>query len=161
VTERANDPAANSGSAEALERRGENELATKEDLGHEAEEAHEIALSKELKNAPPRVRKIFEAMMVSGSMGPSNHPIFEKIEPSHIDKFLDYSHQSDEREHEYRRSSRWFQMFGFVFAVLALFAATWLLLPDKDLLTELFKILVVFGGGVGAGYGFRARQDRQ
>jgi hypothetical protein len=34
-----------------------------------------------------------------------------------------------------------------------------LLLPEhKDLLIEILKLLVVFGGGVGAGYGIRSSQ---
>ena len=140
----------------------EEALATTEDAAAADLAAEpEIDLPAGLKDAPPQVRRVFEWMATSFSTGPQAHPLIQKFGPEHIDKFLDYAHEDDRRDHEHRRAGRWFGLFYYVFSVGILLALVWLLLPQhKELLVELIKILVVFAGGFGAGYGIKARRSR-
>ena len=112
-----------------------------------------------LPSPPPRVRE----MMAMFGVGPGRrayHPVFDKFEPEHVDKFLDHSHAEDLERLRIRRQGRW---FGLLILVVALFALAWLvntLLPEnKDLLAEFLKIGVAFAGGVGGGYGLRTYQE--
>lgn len=114
-----------------------------------------------LKGAPPKVRKqMLELMAATFSSGQPAHPLFEKLEPGHIDKFLDYSHEDDKQEHEHRRAERWFRLGYSMLFFLAFFGLVWLLSSNQPLLLDLLKILVAFAGGFGAGYGYKTTRDR-
>ena len=99
-------------------------------------------------------------MMQFGAGSRAYHPIFEKFEPGHVDKFLDQSHEEDMEHLRIRRSGRWFPL---VYVVLFLVALGWLvvvLLPqDRDLLAEILKLGAVFLGGLGGGYGIKSYQE--
>jgi hypothetical protein len=115
-----------------------------------------------LKGAPGQVKKqVWEMMAATFSAGHLPHPLFEKLEPGHIDKFLDYSHEDDKREHEHRKAERWFRLTYFLMVLFAFFGLVWVLLPsNQPLLQDLLKILVAFAGGFGAGYGYKAARRR-
>lgn len=112
--------------------------------------------------SPPRMVREMMALMQFGAGGRAFHPVFEKFEPEHVDKFLDQSHEEDMERLRIRRSGRWFPL---IYVVLFLAALGWLvafLLPqDKDLLIEILKLGAAFLGGLGSGYGIKSYQERR
>jgi hypothetical protein len=110
--------------------------------------------------SPPTIIRQMMAMFGVGPGGRAYHPVFDKFEPEHVDKFLDQSHEEDMERLRARRHGRW---FALVYAVLVLIALGWLvtvLLPEnKDLLAEFLKMGVAFAGGVGGGYGLKSYQE--
>lgn len=106
----------------------------------------------------PMQRMISEFMGISS--GPRFHPIFDKFEPEHVTQFLTHTHEDDSEERKYRRSGRWFQLC-YVFIVVAIFGAlTAFLLPaDRELYVEILKMAVMFGAGLGSGYGLKSYLD--
>jgi len=94
--------------------------------------------------------------------GPAPHPLIEKFTDKHIDKFLEYSHKDDINEFRFAIINK---VWLLVLAVLGLgflgFLIVYLAPTHKDLLTDILKIIVAFGGGVGAGYGPKRRTDRE
>ncbi len=115
-----------------------------------------------IKAAPPQAKRVMEMMAATFSSGHLPHPLFDKLEGSHIDKFLDYGHEDDRRWHEYRRTNRWFHLVYFIALTSAIFALIWILLPSNEaLLQDLLKFFIGLVGGFGAGYGYRARSERR
>jgi len=110
--------------------------------------------------SPPPMVKEMLAMFGFGPGGRAFHPVFDKFESGHVEKFLDHSHTEDMERIRLRKRSHW---FGLVYVILTLVAFGWLvstLLPEnKDLLVEFLKIGVAFAGGVGGGYGLKSYQE--
>jgi hypothetical protein len=110
--------------------------------------------------SPPRIIRQMMAMFGVGPGGRPHHPVFDKFEPEHVDKFLEHSHREDMERLRIRRTGRW---FALVYVLLAVIAFGWLvvvLLPEnKDLLAEFLKMGVAFAGGVGGGYGLKSYQE--
>lgn len=108
---------------------------------------------------PPMVREMM-AMFGVGPGGRPHHPVFDKFEPEHVDKFLDHSHAEDLERLRIRKHGRW---FALAVLVVLLLAFGWLvneLLPEnKDLLAEFLKMGVAFAGGIGGGYGLKSYQE--
>lgn len=108
--------------------------------------------------APPHVRSILMQMTRTMQVGRSfPHPLFDKFTPEHIDKFLDYSYKDDEYTYSLARSNRWFYLaYSLLFAGLLVFLIVYLAPQHKDLLADILKMLAVFAGGFGAGFGAKS-----
>ena len=92
--------------------------------------------------------------------GPVYHPIFEKMGPEQVEKFLDYSHKEDMEDRSFRHSNRFFQLGYVALAVaLGLFLLVYLHDRDRELLLEIFKLGAAFAAGVGTGYGVKAARN--
>lgn len=128
----------------------------------DAELIHESGENGDDEKLPPPSPVIREmlAMFGFGPGGRAFHPVFDKFESGHVDKFLDHSHAEDMERLRIQKRGHW---FVFVYIVLALLSFGWListLLPEnKDLLVEILKIGVAFAGGVGGGYGLKSYQE--
>jgi hypothetical protein len=101
-------------------------------------------------------------MMTSIRPTGTGHPLFEKFTPEHIDKFLDYSHDDDGHNYELAKQGKLYNLIYFVVGLLFLvFLIVYLLPSNKDLLIDLIRLLIVFGGGFGAGYGVKSLKGKE
>lgn len=117
-----------------------------------------------VKDMPKPVRRRFEMTMMqmfSGSSGPMMHPLFEKFTDKHIDKFLDNSQKDDQNQFQFHSTNRWFRLAYAVIAVALFVFVLVFFAKDQQTLNEILKLLVIFGGGVGSGYGLRSLKDRK
>ncbi len=126
-------------------------------------EARVKEVAELVKDMPKPVRRKFEMSMMqmfSGSSGPMLHPLFEKFTEGHIDKFLDYSQQDDQNQYKYYSTNRWFKLAYVTIGVAVLIFILVFFANEQETLNEILKLLVIFGGGVGSGYGLRSLKDR-
>ena len=129
----------------------------------EADEDNENAAFQQLvESAPPEVRGLLMAMTRTQVRGPIPHPLYDKFTPEHIDKFLDYSHQDDVNAYSFQSSNRWFYLaYAILLVVFLAFLIVFLAPNHKDLLADILKILAIFGGGFGTGFGVKAYLERK
>lgn len=125
----------------------------------EADEDNENAAFQQLvESAPPEVRGLLMAMTRTQVRGPIPHPLYDKFTPEHIDKFLDYSHQDGVNAYSFQSSNRWFYLaYAILLVVFLAFLIVFLAPNHKDLLADILKILAIFGGGFGIGFGAKSR----
>jgi hypothetical protein len=116
-----------------------------------------------LRDAPAEVKKAVIQMGVFRSSGmPTIHPLFDKFKDEHISKLIEYGHKDDENDYRLRSSNRWFQLATLVILVSFLaFLIIYLATDNKELLVDILKILVVFAGGFGSGFGYKAYTDKK
>lgn len=114
------------------------------------------------KMAPP-VKKMFEMFAVAAtSGGPRFHPIFDKFEKGHVDKFLDNLRAEEEHEYHFHSVGQRYSFGYFLVGVLGLGWLVYFLLPEnKELLLDTLKMLVVFAGGFGSGIGWKAQKSKR
>jgi len=111
-----------------------------------------------VKDAPPKVKEAFFAWYQMTSKQSRIHPIFDKFESKHVDKFLDYCHKDDENQYKLISSNRWFYLiYSILFMGIFIFLTLYLLPKDKNLLTDIFKFLGGLVSGIGIGYGLRSK----
>lgn len=133
----------------------------------EESKASVAAASKEdssaLPDMPPEVRRGFRSIM-STFQAESRSGIsvlFEKFNDKHIDKYLDYIQRDYDHDFELAKTNQRYYLVYFIIAMVALGAAVVYLLPrDKAFLESIINILVILGGGIGAGYGLKSRSGR-
>jgi len=132
------------------------------------ETEEEIIPTEVIKDLPPETqdkvkevirRTSLEMMSVSGHF-PS--PLLKKINSDHITKMIDYADKDDERNFNYAKTQRNYNLIYF-FAFLSLFIFMIVFLIDKDrtLLLDFIKVGLGILGGFGGGYGFKAWKDRK
>ena len=116
-------------------------------------------IEEALKTAPPQVRKAITQMgmfSVTGQIHPQIHPLFQKFSSQHIDKLLDYSHQDEQNSYNLERSGRWFHLaYALTILLFLCFLVVFLAKDNVDLLNDILKLLVVFAGGFGSGFGVK------
>ena len=98
-------------------------------------------------------------MALSSHTGPMRqpHPLFDKFNDGHIDKFLDYTQKDDDNAYNYQKSNRWFTLaYVALGAGLFIFLMVYLFPKDKTLLDQIIKMGVAFAGGFGSGYGIKS-----
>ncbi len=115
-----------------------------------------------MKSAPPPMRgAIMQFMRMQGGR-PFTHPIFDNFSSEHVTKFLDYSHADDVHEYTLVRENRWFHLAYAILGVgLLIFLIVFLLPTNRDLLTEILRIFLAFGGGFGAGFGAKSYLEKR
>jgi hypothetical protein len=118
-----------------------------------------------LKTASPQVRKAITQMgkfSLTRTMESQVHPLIHRFSSQHIDKFLDYSHQADENSYELARSIRWFHL-AYVLGALSflVFLVAFLARDNVGLLSDILKLLVVFAGGFGSGFGLKTYLEKK
>lgn len=115
-------------------------------------------------DAPPSPPEIIREFMAAGfaSSGAARafHPVFDKFNDGHVDKFLDQSHTEEMQRLQLGSRSPYFTLAYVVLGTALLgFLVVYLLPADPSLLNDILKILLGFAGGFGGGYGFRAYQQ--
>ena len=109
-----------------------------------------------LEQMPPEQIRRFLSMTFQQTSRGASHPLLEKFESEHIDKWLDYCQRDDDNAFHLAKSSRWFQFAYVMLAVVVLGALLVYLLPNNQpILVDILKVLVGFVGGLGTGYGLR------
>lgn len=136
-----------------------NDITTS-DNGH-ADGQHEESSSEAefLQSAPPEVRKIM--MSMQRMSGPMPHPLADKINEKHIDKILELAEKDDQRTFADTSQSRRYTLgYLILFSVLFVFVTVFLVGKDTALYQELIKLLAVFAGGLGSGFGIKSYMDK-
>lgn len=96
------------------------------------------------------------------SSGPVPPQLIEKITGDHISTILELSEKDDQRAFEDIKSGRQFTLvYVLIFCFLFVFLTIYLVSQDVELYKEILKILVVFGGGLGSGYGLKSYIDKK
>ena len=100
-------------------------------------------------------------MSMMRQVGPASHPLVEKINEKHIDRILQLSDQSEARAFEETTQSRWFTLtYVVIAACVFIFLTAFLVGMNADLYMEIIKLLVVFLGGLGGGFGIKTISNR-
>lgn len=117
-------------------------------------------LAKLPEDMPPEVKRVVSMAMTQASFpgGDSRtYPLFDKFTEEHVHKYLDYIQRDDDFEHKLKGSNRWFHLGYTVLGVVFFgFLIVYLLPKDKALLNDILKLLIVFTGCVGSGYGLKS-----
>jgi len=86
-------------------------------------------------------------------------PLLEKLTPEHIDSLIEGSREENARDYSLVSSSRWFRLAYVIIGVgLFLFVTYFFGQSNESLYVDIIKMLALFGGGFGAGFGFRAKK---
>ncbi|MBF0564439.1 MAG: hypothetical protein HQK89_04285 [Nitrospirae bacterium] len=126
-------------------------------------------LEKALEGVSPKDREAIkqilhvQSMMVSrGPLHSQLNPLYQKVTGAHIDKVLDYNHDDAKHDYELEKSS---QLYKLIYVCLVIgfliFMVTYLAKDNKDLLVDILKVLIAFGGGFGVGFGFKSRSEKR
>lgn len=143
---------------------GEEPRHPEENSGNKDVEPFSTEMANALDAAPPQFRKIFAemGMIHTTKTAPFPNALLDKVNPGHIDKFLDYNHKEDENIYNLQSSGRWFQLAYVSMAFLFLvFLVVFLSGNNQGLLNDILKILVVFAGGFGSGFGFKSYTEKR
>lgn len=122
-------------------------------------------LTEELENLPPDVKRemslILSMQRFSGSISPLS-PIREKINEQHISKILEIAEKDDERAFADTQSARIYGFLTFIVATgFLVFLTVFLVNKDVAVYQDVLKLLIIFGGGFGSGFGFKGYLDRK
>ena len=107
----------------------------------------------------PQEAKAIVRMMMSKSIFTSSSSFFQdKINSEHISKILDIAEEDNKRELEDTKIARLYNLINLVIVLIFLGFLT-VFLANKDLSTyqDIVRILIIFGGGFGAGFGYKSR----
>ncbi|MGL4884661.1 MAG: hypothetical protein ACRC8K_26935 [Waterburya sp.] len=107
----------------------------------------------------PQEAQAIVRMMMSRSISTSSlSPLQDKINPEHISKILDIAEEDNKREFEDIKLVRIYNLLTLIIVLIFLGFLT-VFLANKDLSTyqDIIRILIIFGGGFGAGFGYKSR----
>ena len=109
--------------------------------------------------APPQ-QVIEQFEQVIGAIGPARNPVLEKLTEDHITTLIENGSKNDGRILEDSKAERRYRMAYILIGLLSFGLLTAYILPlDKELYKQVIQLLVAFGGGFGAGYGYRRLQE--
>jgi hypothetical protein len=135
-------------------------LTGKEDQETKAEEVTAESVFEKL---PPEVKKVMEiGFSMQRFSGPVPLPFLTKINETHISKILELAEKDDERAFADTQSSkRYILAYVLIFSVLFVFATVFLVGQNTELYKEMLKLLAMFLGGLGSGFGLKGYLDRK
>ena len=110
-----------------------------------------------LENLPDEVKRVVQiGMSMQRSSGPFPPQLLSKFNENHIDKILELSEKDDDRTYKDIQSSRKYTLtYVLILTALFVFITLYLVGENTALYKEILKLLVVFAGGLGSGYGLR------
>ena len=116
-----------------------------------------------LENLPEEVRRVVQiGMSMQRSSGPFPPQLLSKFNEKHIDKILDLSEKDDDRTYKDIQSSRKYTLtYVLIFTALFSFITLFLVGENTALYQEILKLLVVFAGGLGSGYGLKIYLEKR
>lgn len=96
------------------------------------------------------------------SSSPLVSPIQEKINEEHISRILDIVENDDERSFADAESARKYNLITII-VFLTFFGFLTIFLVNKDVAAyqEILKIIIIFGGGFGSGFGYKGYLNRK
>jgi hypothetical protein len=121
------------------------------------------AISSELENLPPEVKRVMQATLSMQRIStPLVSPILEKVNENHISKILEIAEKEDERLFADTQSARKYTLINTIL-ILGFFGFLTVFLVNKDIAAyqEILKIIIIFGGGLGSGFGLKGYLDRK
>ena len=128
------------------------------------EESLPPEVAEVLKEAPPEIRKKIQMGMfrASGPMASPLDELLDKVTPEHIDKFLDNTHKDVENDYKLKSSNRFFYfVYLLVIVSFMVFLVVFLAQDNQALLNDILKILLIFAGGFGSGFGYKAYLEKR
>ncbi|TAG92818.1 MAG: hypothetical protein EAZ09_16095 [Oscillatoriales cyanobacterium] len=120
-------------------------------------------ISSELENLPPEVKRFMQATLSMQRIStPLVSPILEKVNENHISKILEIAEKEDERLFADTQSARKYTLINTIL-ILGFFGFLTVFLVNKDIAVyqEILKIIIIFGGGLGSGFGLKGYLDRK
>lgn len=120
-------------------------------------------ISSELENLPPEVKRFMQATLSMQRIStPLVSPILEKVNENHISKILEIAEKEDERLFADTQSARKYTLINTIL-ILGFFGFLTVFLVNKDIAAyqEILKIIIIFGGGLGSGFGLKGYLDRK
>ncbi|MEA5471168.1 hypothetical protein VB714_20025 [Spirulina sp. 06S082] len=95
-------------------------------------------------------------------MGSSLGNLTEKIQPSHITKFLENDAKQDERAFlDSQESKKYTLCYVLIFCLLFVFVTVFLVQNDIKIYQDLIRLFIVFLGGFGSGIGYKNLRDKR
>lgn len=115
----------------------------------------------DLEDLPEEAQAFMKMVLSSRSISARSslsNSLSDKINTEHISKMLDIAQQDNEREFEDIKLSKLYNLVTLIIILIFLGFIT-VFLGNKDLSTyqDIIRILIIFGGGFGAGYGYKSR----
>ncbi|ARV60813.1 hypothetical protein BZZ01_21285 [Nostocales cyanobacterium HT-58-2] len=143
----------------------ENEFKKSSDKNPKEEGENLEKLPAEIEELlPPQLRRVVQATlsMQRISSSPFVSPIQEKINEQHISRILDIVEKDDERAFYDTQSARKYTLITIVIFLL-FFGGLTVFLVSKNvaLYQDILKIIIIFGGGFGSGFGYKGYLDRK
>jgi hypothetical protein len=121
-------------------------------------------INNELEELPPQLRRFVQATLSMQRISSSSlvSPIQDKINEQHITQILDIVEKDDARTFADSQSARVFNLVT-ILIFLAFFTFLTIFLVNKDVVVyqDILKIIVIFGGGFGSGFGYKGYLDRK
>ncbi|MBF0136485.1 MAG: hypothetical protein HQL65_09615 [Magnetococcales bacterium] len=110
---------------------------------------------------PPEAKEAITQLIIQASSanfsGDISNPIYEQINPEHINKILDISHSELNLAHKESLSiRRYFSFHVLIVGVVFLWTTYFLVNHDAELYKETLRYVVTFLGGLGSGYGLKS-----
>jgi hypothetical protein len=121
------------------------------------------AIDPELANLPPQVkRQVVQAISMQRISSPVVSPVFGKINESHISQIIDLAEKEDARIFSDTQQARKYRLVTTIL-ILVFFGFLTVFLVNKDIAVyqDILKILIIFGGGLGSGFGLKGYLDRK
>jgi hypothetical protein len=134
------------------------------DKKEEKQEGKEQIIEGDIfKQLPPEVQKVVEiGFSMQRFAGPLPPPFLTKINEEHISKILESADKGDERSFTDAQSSKkYILLYVLIFSALFVFATVFLVGKDVELYKEILKLLAVYLGGLGSGFGLKGYLDRK
>lgn len=107
----------------------------------------------------PQEAKAIVRMMMSRSVSTKSSSFLEdKINSEHISTILNIAEEDNKREFEDAKLVKLYNLLTLVIILVFLGFLT-VFLANKDLSTyqDIIRIIIIFGGGFGAGYGYKSK----
>ncbi|MBH8573269.1 hypothetical protein I8752_09610 [Nostocaceae cyanobacterium CENA369] len=121
-------------------------------------------LSEELEELPPQLKRFVQATLSMQRISSSSlvSPIQEKINEQHISRILDIVEKDDERAFADTESARKYTIFTIII-FLVFFGSLTIFLVNKDIAVyqEILRIIIIFGGGFGSGFGYKGYLEKR
>ncbi|MCD4692692.1 MAG: hypothetical protein K8R79_07255 [Calditrichales bacterium] len=116
-----------------------------------------------LDKLPEEVKRVVQIGM---SMQRTSMPVYpqllSKLNEGHITKILDLSEKDDDRVFKDIQSSRKFTLtYVIIFIALFVFITLFLVGKNPALYQDILKVIVVFAGGLGSGYGLKTYLEKR
>ena len=145
------------------EREPESEKQPDQRKAEDSEGGDLEKIAPELANLPPEIKKVVQATLSMQRIStPFVSPIVEKVNESHISKILEIVEKEDERVFADTQAARKYALIYTIVVLLFLgFLTVFLVNKDVAVYQDILKIIIIFGGGLGSGFGLKGYLDRK
>ncbi len=117
-------------------------------------------LEKNFDDLPDEAKAMLGMLQINRSSISTRSSSFleDKINTEHISKILDIAEEDNKRELENIKLARLYNLINLVVVFIFLGFLT-VFLANKDLSTyqDIIRIIIIFGGGFGAGFGYKSK----